>query len=61
MVSVRVQHDKIAHPVWLVKSVGAQMQARMPVADSSVGAELKVLFETKNLFIILSASSRLLT
>lgn len=89
MVSVRVQHDKISHPIRLVgrfhfhngadflyllkiivdfvaedkgrpsangslmNSMGAQMEARIPVANPGVGAELEVLFEPKNLFIIL--------
>jgi hypothetical protein len=37
----------------LMKSVGGQMQARIPVANPGVGAELEVLFEPKDLFIIL--------
>ncbi len=36
-----------------MKSVGAQMQARIPVADSGIGTELEVLFEPKNVLIIL--------
>jgi len=88
MVSVRVQHDKISHPIRLngrfhfhhgavflyllkiivdfiaedkgrhsangslVNSMGAQMEARIPVANPAVGAELEVLFEPTNLFII---------
>jgi hypothetical protein len=37
----------------LMKSVGAQMQARIPVADSSVVTELKVLFESEHVLIVL--------
>ena len=36
-----------------MKSVGGQMQARIPVANSGVGTELEVLFEPKHALIIL--------
>jgi hypothetical protein len=36
-----------------MKSVGGQMQARISVADSGVGTELEVLFEPKDIFIVL--------
>jgi hypothetical protein len=36
-----------------MKPVGAQMQARIPVADSAIGTELEVLFKPKNVLIIL--------
>jgi hypothetical protein len=37
----------------LMKPVGAQMQARVPVADPGIGTELEVLSKPKNLLIIL--------
>ena len=42
----------------LMESVGAQMQARIPVADSGVGTELKILFEPEHVLIILERISK---
>ena len=88
MVSVRIEHNKIAHSVglicrfhfhngavflyfltividfvaknkggassvWpLVNLMSAQMHAGVPVTDTGVAAELKVLFKPKSLFIV---------
>ena len=42
----------------LMESVGAQMQARIPVADAGIRTELKVFFEPKNVLIILKRISK---